>query len=126
LEDYNVNVDDEGTIRWYQNDNLHRLDGPAIECLDGYNAWYFDGKLHRPDGPAINYADGSNAWYFDGKRHRLDGPAIVYTDGFMAWYISGKVCTKKEFDEIINQDTIELTLEEVSSLLGYKIKIIKH
>ena len=29
---------------WYQNDQLHRLDGPACEYSDGYKVWYIKGK----------------------------------------------------------------------------------
>jgi len=53
----------------------HRLDGPAIECLDGYKAWYANDKRHRVDGPA-----------FESKRHKewwVDGVVItlIYPSG---------------------------------------------
>jgi hypothetical protein len=124
MEEYVVNVDDEGSIRWFQNNMLHRLDGSAVECRDGHRAWYREGKLHRHDGPAIESADGSKAWYLDGERHRLDGPAIEGIDGYKAWYINGKRYRIEKFEEITNPIK-ELTMEEISSLLGYKIKIIK-
>jgi hypothetical protein len=38
---------------WYQDDKLHRVDGPAMEWSDGDRAWYQDGRLHRVDGPAV-------------------------------------------------------------------------
>jgi hypothetical protein len=38
---------------WFQDDKLHRIDGPAIERADGTREWYRDGKRHREDGPAV-------------------------------------------------------------------------
>ena len=40
---YKVTVDELGDVRWYnENDKLHRLDGPAFECPDGYKEWYIE------------------------------------------------------------------------------------
>jgi len=64
---YTVKVDDHGTKHWYQNNELHRVDGPAYEDASGSKEWYLDGKRHRVDGPAHEYADGSKHWYLDGK-----------------------------------------------------------
>ena len=75
---------------WYLNGQLHREDGPAIECEDGHKEWYIHGKCNREDGPAIEGAYGYNAWYLNGKRHREDGPALE-TVGYKAWYIHGKL-----------------------------------
>ena len=44
MKTYTVTVDDNGTNRWYINDQLHREDGPAFEGANGYNAWYLNGK----------------------------------------------------------------------------------
>ena len=41
-----------GNKYWYQNGELHREDGPAIERANGTKEWYQNGKLHREDGPA--------------------------------------------------------------------------
>ena len=38
-----MNVIANGDKFWYQNDKLHRLDGPAIERVDGTKYWYLDG-----------------------------------------------------------------------------------
>ena len=35
MQKYEVTVADNGDITWYQNGLLHRLDGPAIEYLNG-------------------------------------------------------------------------------------------
>lgn len=61
-------VDLNGDIRWYQNDKLHRLDGPAIDS-PMQQEWYKEGELHRVDGPAYMVLDDEvYEWYIDGKR----------------------------------------------------------
>ena len=35
----------DGNKLWFQNDKLHREDGPAIEYVDGYKAWCINGKF---------------------------------------------------------------------------------
>ena len=57
-----------GTKRWLKNGLLHRIDGPAIDLLDGYKEWYVDGKQHRIDGPACEYSDGSKYWWVNDKQ----------------------------------------------------------
>ena len=43
---YEVQTDTrDGSKRYYLNGEMHREDGPAIECLDGYKAYYLNGKL---------------------------------------------------------------------------------
>ncbi len=44
METYTVNVYENGTRYWYQNDKLHRLDGPAVEYADGTPKWWINGK----------------------------------------------------------------------------------
>lgn len=34
----------DGDKFWYQNDELHRLNGPACEFVNGDKYWYIDGK----------------------------------------------------------------------------------
>ena len=124
MEEYTVKVNQYGNKYWYQNDKLHRLDGPAVEYADGGTEWYqndmrhrLDGpaceyasgdkfwyqndKLHRLDGPAFEEANGSKSWCQNGKLHRLDGPAIEDADGYKAWYIEGKQLTEEEFNEAV-------------------------
>jgi hypothetical protein len=95
---YKVTVDNVGTIRWYLDDKLHRLDGPAIEFANGGKHWYLDGKLNRLDGPAIEYADGGKCWYLDGK-----------------------VLTEKEFN---NRHVKQMTVADIEAILGYKVEVI--
>jgi antitoxin component YwqK of YwqJK toxin-antitoxin module len=101
---YTVEVQDNGTKRWYQNGKIHRTDGPAVENADGDKEWYQNGKLHRTDGPAIEYAYGTKYWYQNGKIHRTDGPAIEWADGTKEWYIEGKPLSEAEF---LNQTKVK-------------------
>lgn len=38
---------------WFYNGFLHRVNGPAVEFINGTKEWWVNGKLHREDGPAI-------------------------------------------------------------------------
>jgi hypothetical protein len=102
MEEYIARVDDKGNIKWLQDGRYHHLNGPAVEYVDGYKEWYRDDKLDRLDGPAINNVDG-----------------------YRAWYINGKEYTCEEFLEMTKPKVRELTLVEVSVLLGYEIKIVE-
>jgi len=95
---YKVTVDNYGTKRWYnENDEYHRLDGPAIERANGSKEWRLNGKLHRLDGPAVEYADGRKEWWVNGEYHRLDGPAVERPDGDKEWYILDVYYTEEQF-----------------------------
>ena len=87
---YHVVVDSYGTRRYYNSaDQLHRLDGPAVERSDGTKEWCQNGLHHREDGPAVERADGSKFWHQNGKLHREDGPAAVWSDGDLHWFQQG-------------------------------------
>jgi hypothetical protein len=43
MEEYIVRVFKNGDKYWYQNDRLHRLDGPAIEYANGAKIWMIKG-----------------------------------------------------------------------------------
>ena len=45
MKTYQVEIDDSSTKYWYQNDKLHREDGPAVEYANGSRIWYINGKL---------------------------------------------------------------------------------
>jgi hypothetical protein len=34
-----------GDKYWCWEGKYHRVDGPAIECVDGYKAWYYHGQV---------------------------------------------------------------------------------
>jgi hypothetical protein len=104
MKTYTVKIDEYGTKRWYINNKLHREDGPAVECADGYKAWYINGKLHRENGPAAEYADGDKWWYINGKLHRENGPAAEYADGDKWWYINDVELTEEQFNNRTNKN----------------------
>jgi hypothetical protein len=101
MQTYKVTVDEDKTICWYNDkEELHRLDGPAIES-----------------------ANGTKEWYVDGKRHRLDGPAYESADGYKSWWVDGKEMTEKEFNEYIKpKPSCEGKVVEVD---GVKYKLVK-
>ena len=88
---------------------------------NGNKFWYLNDVFHREDGPAIEYANGDKYWYLNGKLHREDGPAAEYTNGTKYWYLNGVEVTE---DKVMNPGK-ELTVAEVSKLLGYEVKIVK-
>ena len=101
---YKVKVDDKGTKRWYnEKDELHRLDGPAIEYSDGYKSWWQNDRFHRLDGPAVDHIDGYKAWWVNGQLHRLDGPAVEYANGAKEWFIEDIEYTEEEFKAKIDK-----------------------
>jgi hypothetical protein len=55
--------------RWWHNNavRLHRIDGPAVELVNGRKDWYLNGYLHRTCGPAINKPNGDIFWYLNGS-----------------------------------------------------------
>jgi hypothetical protein len=59
-------VDDEGTVRWTLNGNLHRIYGPAIEFASGVKHWFHYGNLHRIDGPAVEFPGGGDQYWEKG------------------------------------------------------------
>lgn len=90
MKNYDRVKDTEYGKFYYLGDDLHRLDGPAIEYENGGKLWYQNDSLHRLDGPAYEHADGSKEWYVDSLLHRLDGPAVEYADGARFWFINGE------------------------------------
>jgi antitoxin component YwqK of YwqJK toxin-antitoxin module len=93
--------------QWYQNDKLHREDGPALiwyfdNCDIYYEEWHYHDKLHRLDGPALTiyypYTGqiSSEQWYYHGKKHRNDKPACIkYNENgqieYEEWYYCNKL-----------------------------------
>ena len=90
---------------------------------NGDKHWYLNGKRHREDGPAIEYDDGNKEWYLNGKRHREDGPAVEWANGFKKWYLNGIEYTEAEWKAKINP-VKELSVKEISDLLGYEVKVV--
>jgi hypothetical protein len=60
-----LTVYDNGDKVWkLPSGDLHREDGPAVECINGYKAWFLNGNLHNKDGPAIEWGSGSKEWWY--------------------------------------------------------------
>ena len=124
MQTYKVTVDKDKTTRWYNDkEQLHRLDGPAVEHANGHKAWWVEGKLHRLDGPAVEFANGGKEWWVEDKLHRLDGPAVEYASGGKSWYVEGELMSEKEFNAYIKpKPTCEGKVVEVD---GIKYKLVK-
>ncbi len=61
-------IDQFGDVYYYNEQNqLHREDGPAVECANGDKYWYQNDKRHRVDGPAIEYTNGDKYWYYNNE-----------------------------------------------------------
>ncbi len=77
----------------------------------------------------VKIEDGITRWYKPGTNelHRLDGPAIEYANGYKYWYIEDVKYTEAEFNAKVSPKAIvkELTLAEISELLGYEVKVVK-
>jgi len=52
--------------KWGQ---LHREDGPAVVCADGFIAYYFNEQYHREDGPAIITPSGKHRYFIHGVEY---------------------------------------------------------
>jgi hypothetical protein len=39
----------------------------AVEMMSGGKCHFKNTKLHRMDGPAIEYVDGSGEWWYEGE-----------------------------------------------------------
>jgi len=61
-----------------------------------------------------------------GQMHREGGlPAIEWVDGDKSWYINGEEVTEAEAIAHCKPKVKEVTMEELTALLGYEVKIIK-
>ena len=97
-------IKDEYATRYYVDDKLHRVDGPAAEYTNGSKGWWINGQLHRQDGPAIENADGSKSWFINGYLHREDGPAVEDVDGYKEWWVNDEqinCSSQEEFEKIM-------------------------
>ncbi len=124
MQEYTVKVYENRT-EWFQNDQRHRLDGPAVERADGTKFWFQNGQLHRLDGPAVELANGDKEWWVNGQRHRLDGPAKEWVDGTKSWWLEGERLTEAEFNARTNPQPVELTLDQIAQLFGVPVEQLK-
>ena len=67
---YRIVVDRYGTRRYYNSaGQRHRVEGPAVECVNGDKFWYQNDLLHRDVGPAVEYNHGRKSWYLHGLEY---------------------------------------------------------
>jgi len=91
MENYTKKVKKPGVLYYYNSkDELHRLDGPAVEGPRKEKQWWVNDKRHREDGPAVEWDTGSKDWFINGLRHRIGAPAVEYYDGAKEWWVNGK------------------------------------
>ena len=103
--DYEARVDSYLTKRWYINDVLNRLHGPAVEYENGDKEWWRYGFRHRVEGPAVERTSGYKEWWYIGLLHREDGPAIEFSNGDRYWYLNGrKFKTKEAWFKALNKE----------------------
>lgn len=71
-------------------DNVYEMYGiNGMKIVNGDKFWYQNGELHREDGPAIEYTNGDKFWYQNDVLHRKDGPAIEYNNGDIEYWSNG-------------------------------------
>jgi len=90
-----IEIDELGTKRYLNDEGQHhRLDGPAVEYLDGSKYWYINRISHRNIDPSDKWSDREKYWWFKGERHRVGGS---YGSVYKPWCIHNKEYTKKEY-----------------------------
>ena len=83
-------IENDGTIHYYLGDLHHNPEGPAVigfSCR--HKEYWFKGLRHRIDGPAIEYLDGDYEYWENGQRHNPQGPAKCI-DGRLEYWIDGR------------------------------------
>jgi hypothetical protein len=82
-------IEDDGGIRYYLGDLHHNPEGPAVIGFAGrHKEYWFKGLRHRIEGPAIEYLDGDYEYWEEGRLHNLQGPAKCI-DGVVEYWIDG-------------------------------------
>jgi hypothetical protein len=76
----------------------------------GDRLWYQDNRLHRTNGPAVEYENGTKFWYQNNERHRTDGPAVELPGGRNHWYINGIKYDLNDWLELVNYTEPQKTL----------------
>ena len=83
-------IEDDGTINYYLGDLHHNPEGPAVIGFAGrHKEYWFKGLRHRIEGPAIEYLDGDYEYWEKGRRHNSQGPAKCI-DGVVEYWIDGR------------------------------------
>lgn len=72
MQKYYVQVTSNGTTYWHSDPGckiFHRENGPAFESASGTKAYYQNDKLHRLDGPAVIFSNGDEEYWVDGVQY---------------------------------------------------------
>lgn len=110
-----------GTKEWWLNGRRHRVDSPAIEYTNGSNEWWVNGQLHRTDGPAIEWIGIIKSWYLNGRHHRIDGPAAEYENGNKVWYLGGIKCTENDINALQAIIRFRSRVHLFTKILGFNL-----
>lgn len=94
-----------------------------LKVYDDRKVWMLDGKIHGEGFPAVIWKCGTKEWRNKGILHRLNGPAIEYFYGEKEYWLNGAMYSEEQYYEKLNP-VKEMTVEEISKILGYEIKII--
>ena len=70
------------------------------------------------------YDNGDKSWYLNDERHREDGPAIEWVDGSKYWFLNGTEYTEAQWKAKL-KPVKELSVKEISDILGYEVKVVK-
>lgn len=70
-----------------QDGKLHNYYDPAVVSRD-CTEWYIDGMLHRLNGPAVMYLTGFNAWYIRGLNCKPIAKKAMRSDARAADYVA--------------------------------------
>ena len=100
MKNFTVKVDQGENKQWFHNDALVK-----VEWANGNISHYKDGRLHKDDGPAHIGANGINHWYLEGRP--------FYNEQEWQTEVAKR-----------NPPPKELTVAQIETLLGFKIKII--
>lgn len=79
IRHYHVEIDQHGTQRWYAKrrwwnlkKRLHRINGPAIEYLNGHKRWFLNGREYDEAGWRRRVSrNKSDIIEVDGKLYKL-------------------------------------------------------
>lgn len=84
------------------NGKYHRVDGPAVKHINGYESWFFEDEYHRDGGPALYWGD-VKIYANHGYLHNIDGPAVFakYHGLHRQHFLYGYRVTKEEHEILV-------------------------
>jgi hypothetical protein len=103
----------------------------SVKTRPNKKEWFKNGLHHRLDGPAIEFVDGGTKyWYKDGLKHREDGPAIEFDNGEKHYYLGGRLLSLEQWEYEVKQllpiiSTSQEVLDAYKLLVGNGYAVIK-